>query len=332
MAQRRSCCHNHSPSDIVKKKVQNICRGDGCTKQASYGPLGNRQQLYCNTHRPLDHVYKRGARCPCGKQPHYGLVGTNRLTHCASCRPNSIEYMYLYKPLCEQQQQCDGYAKYGVEGGRATACKRHATSDMVLEPAVRCQDTKYQQKIRGRLKTERRSAEKRIQTLLSSEFPDLNFVFNCKVGAHYPDCLAVLTAAVISGCWLIVEIDEHQHKRGSSSQYSPEREDQRLRDIYVALLNSSSSIFLSEAPPLLPKMLVLRFNPDTYKPHGGQQQVPSELREQHLVDTIRAAVTLDGGSANNIFSGNSSISSGAGDLIFIEHLFYDGYDYTQRQR
>lgn len=95
---------------------------------------------------------------------------------------------------------------------------------------------------------------------------------------------------------LCIEVDEHQHKK-----YNKTDEDIRYDDLYM--LHGGKFIFI-------------RFNPDPFTNLFGTKKNPyMKRRMEYLMDEIIKQIERIHNEENT-------------ELLEIEYLFYDGYDYT----
>jgi hypothetical protein len=107
-----------NPEKKKRVRVDKKCIGEGCTKFASFGPIG-KKKIYCKTHydamilslpttqnsiTPLPSFTRAGNLCKggCGKQPTFGPRDTELMTYCKDCKPDGYvgNKLKLY-PRCK---------------------------------------------------------------------------------------------------------------------------------------------------------------------------------------------------------------------------------------
>ena len=103
-----------------KKRSDKKCIGEGCTKFASFGPIGQKK-IYCKKHfdamllslpqtqnsiTSLPAFKRAGNLCKggCGKQPTFGPPDTDLMTYCYDCKPDGyVGNKHKLYPKCKAE-------------------------------------------------------------------------------------------------------------------------------------------------------------------------------------------------------------------------------------
>ena len=327
------------------------CKYPDCKKQPVFGLIGSSIAEYCSVHKPDGYEDVKSKRCKhsdCKKDPVFGLIGSSIREYCSKHKLPGYED--VKNKRC-QHQDCKKQPRYGYLGRTTSYCVRHKESSMILNPIKRCHKCRkiathlnLKNKLYYCETCDNNALDSieigntcircRIASIIDN--PDKNIV-------HCASCIEAIKAGEVTlpipknikekenrifklitdnnyfaiqdsiikeGCvgsskrrpdirlfanWgpLIIEVDENQHRNYTSScNYS------RLNDIYEDIDNE--------------KMVVIRYNPDNYKPFPGYKPASQSERETTLLKHIEEFMSKE---ATQIPSG-----------INILHLYYDYFN------
>lgn len=341
-------CAIHKPPEYINV-VDKICQYPDCNTQPTFGPIGSYIAEFCAKHKP-DFGYEnvKSKKCQyldCKKQPVFGPIGGSRkdVEFCATHKPLT-GYIDLSNKRCIYEG-CKKYPTYGFLGRTISHCTHHKEPSMILNPLKRCHECK---KIATYTKDKLFYCDIcnnnaldsieigntclccRITSIADNTDKNTIYCTNCtekiktggisfsvrtkekenrifKLITKENNYFAIQDSTIEEGCskrrpdirlfanWgsLIIEVDENQHRNYTNScNYS------RLNDIYVD--NDSE------------KMVVIRYNPDNYKPSPDYKLASQAERETTLLKYINEFMTKE---ATQILSG-----------INILHLYYDFFN------
>lgn len=105
----------------------------GCKKEDADDPQGDAavqaQSVFCSRHRrPADpHLFRRTCQGPhCSRIPIFADMGSSRGEFCWTHRTEG--QVDVVNRRCQHSPECFRRACYGVEGGKAMACRQHRAS------------------------------------------------------------------------------------------------------------------------------------------------------------------------------------------------------------
>ena len=303
-------CKDHKPAFGYVNVVSKRCKL--CDTIPTFGPIGGSKKdaEYCANHKPpgYENIKKKCQHPDCKKNPWYGFLGRTT-SHCAQHKksfmiPNPIKRCHKCKKIATYLRDklyycdtCDNNALDSIEiGNTCLACRVTSIADNPDRDVIHCagciEDIKA-----GKIT---QPAPKRIKE-------KENRIFKLIIENGY---FAIQDSIINEGCvgsskrrpdirlfanWgpLIIEVDENQHRNYTSScNYK------RLNDIYEDIDNE--------------KMVVIRYNPDNYKPFPGYKPASHSERETTLLKHIEEFMSKE---ATQIPSG-----------INILHLYYDFFN------
>lgn len=316
-------CSTHKLDKMINLNLK-ICKIEKCISKAVYNHVGLKDGLYCFDHKLETMVNVKDKLCRwngCPKRPFYNYQHEKVGIYCSEHKTHNM--INLRVKICSVED-CDYPAGYKSRGEKVgTHCVFHKTDQMIEVGVKACRSTGCQKdgdKDRKgycyycfyALSSDQRVArqhkkEKAVTESVISAFPDLKWVIDETVfggsSRRRPDLLLNL------GRWfLIVEIDEHQHK-----DYSKLSETRRLLDIREDLRSRP--------------FVLLRFNPDEYQKNGenitscwgeenGVYQVKKNKQEEWKLRLDRLHTLIRYWLANGIPADTSK-------TIFTTKLFFD---------
>lgn len=313
--------------NVVDKKCIHIDENGGeCLRQRMYGTETDRIPLYCFIHRKEDminvkqtycqYLYKDGSQCTGNR--YYNYKGEPNAKFCSLHKKRDMVDVRHAKCkfIDNNDVQCSKYPSYNFKGSNtAIYCLEHAEKGMIdvlvrkckSEFCDSCANKHYDNYcchcFTNLFPTDPRSFKSRtankeikVKGYLYKNGYD-NFIHNkpiytgdCGLSKRRIDLYKYIGDKHI----LCVEVDERQHK-----YYDHDDEKNRYHDLYV------DGYY----------MIYIRFNPDEYFDNNGRKK-----RTPFFND--RLPILL-----NNIkyIEENLDKYSNPDQLVYIEHLFYDGY-------
>ena len=266
-------CVTHKEADHVDL-MSKRCQHPGCKKIPNYGIEGTCQRLYCITHKEADHVNVKDKQCQhpgCKKRPNYGLPGCEPIRCKSHILPNMIE---------NPRKRCEKCTNLGIWGTSLLVrrCDTHKQKDdknllenqclncnlpYVLDSSRMCQTCSEFTAVKRNFLEKQKAVKIALEPEFDIETYD-QIIDRGICSKRRPDF-------VINGLYrkVIIEVDEHQHKRGVD--YSPDCEYRRMWDIIQALGMPCTFI---------------RFNPDAYKTQT-RHDPPLSQRCEALIGWIK---------------------------------------------
>jgi hypothetical protein len=215
-------CKMENMIDIRSKRCI-VCN----IKRPAFNYNGEKDALYCGDCKLENMINIKNKKCVnCNiKQPNFNYDGKKDVLYCSDCKLDDMidvknKKCKIY--LCNTQISNKQYKGYCVR------CFIHTFPDSKI---IRDYGTR----------------EAKVTEFIKKEFKDVNITYNKQIQGgcsdHRPDIfIDCLTHSVI------IEVDEHQHKRGNS--YSTRCEIRRLNELFTSL---------ADRP-----IVFIRFNPDSY--------------------------------------------------------------------
>lgn len=272
-------CFEHMKShyeNVVSKR----CEAIDCKTMPVFGNPIDRIRKRCCEHKELtdkDVVSKKCARMGCDKQPSYGNPNDMIPVRCAEhklgtdgdvkhklCEKSScIVHANFGDPIDQIPKRCASHISKGdvdVTNRKCNICNKHQVR--YGDICAKCDPSVKKRK------------EYVVVEYLETHANELlngfthNRTLSGETGKMYrPDLLFLMTTHAV-----ILEIDEHQHKR-----YNQIQENQRMIELQKTL--NSPTIFI-------------RFNPDEYRSQGKLVNPPLENRLTLLSETILNCIEI----------------------------------------
>ena len=247
--------------DIKNKK----CIFEHCKNQPSFNFEDKPQAIYCKTHKLDNMVDIKHTKCifnKCNIQPSFNYEDEKNPIY---CKIHKLDNMVDIKSKMCININCKKNASCNYENKTFRLyCSEHKLNNMIDITNKRCKthlcDTIIGKKFKGyclrcfinifpdsKIIRDYGTREAKITEFIKQEFSDLNITYNKQIQGgcsdHRPDIfIDCLTHSVI------IEVDEHQHKKGNS--YSTRCEIRRLNELFTSL---------ADRP-----IIFIRFNPDSY--------------------------------------------------------------------
>ena len=257
-------CKLENMIDIKHKKCI-ICK----IKRPMYNYENKNKPIYCSNCKLVNMVDINNKRCiSCKiKYPAFNYENEKISLYCGDCKlPNMINIKNKKCINCNNKRPSCNY-----EGKKyALYCRDCKLTDMIDIINKRCKthlcDTIIGKKYKGyclrcfihnfpdsKIIRDYGTREIKVTEFIKKEFNNLNIIYNKQIQGgcsdHRPDIfIDCLTHSVI------IEVDEHQHKRGDS--YSTRCEIRRVNELFTSLANRP--------------IIFIRFNPDSYKNKRGK--------------------------------------------------------------
>jgi hypothetical protein len=315
-------CNNCKLENMVNIKNKNciICN----IKQPSYNYIGKKNKLYCGNCKlkdMIDIVNKKCIICNI-KRPSFNYINELNALYCKDCKLNEMVnniskrciICKIKQPIFNYENKkepiyCNDCKLENMINIKDKKCKTHLCNTQISNKqykgyCVRCFIHTFPD---SKIIRDYGTREAKVTEFIKKEFQELNITYNKQIQGgcsdHRPDIfIDCLTHSVI------VEVDEHQHKRGDS--YSTRCEIRRVNELFTSL---------ADRP-----IIFIRFNPDSYTnsknkiikscfEYTGDKGLPKanktlQLRLNKLKEEIEKNI-------NKIPNNN----------ITIIKLFYDGY-------
>jgi len=217
-------CAQHKLDGMINVKDKK-CRFKDCKKQPTYN-YENEKALYCTQHKLDGMTNVKDKKCrfkDCKKQPHYNYINEKALY----CAQHKLDGMINVKDKKCKTNLCNTLVKNKYKG----YCLRCFIYNFPDSKLIRDYGTR----------------EAKVSQFIKDTYTNLNITYNKAIdggcSSHRPDIfICCLTHSVI------IEVDEHQHKKGNS--YNPECELRRINNLFTDL---------ADRP-----IIFIRFNPDSY--------------------------------------------------------------------
>jgi hypothetical protein len=267
-------CSIHKTNDM--KVNHGFCIKNGCNTRASYGLDG--KNTHCAIHKTKDMRLNHGIcrENGCNKCASHGL--NEQSTHCTTHRTKDMKYIY---GLCKENG-CEKHARYGLDG-KNTHCTIHKTENMKYNGKI-CLSKDCKTIISYNSKYDNycfqcycnlfpdkpivfnyKTKELKVVEYIKNAFSQHNWIFDKRISNKKSKCRPDIFLD-FSSYVLIIEVDEHQHKR---TRYDVLYEEQRL-------------VQLSEDVSNKP-IICIRFNPDSYTKNNKRIKSPWKIdKETHL--------------------------------------------------
>lgn len=255
-------CQKHKDDNYINLKSKQ-CLIAGCDITSTYGPK-NGSSIMCANHGQA-HGYKPNKRniCQynkCNSRASFGKKG-EKPTHCSKHKGDGINL--LAKKCCIDK--CEERANYNLPGYVKKYCKEHKTDNMINNPTKKhkketnnctychielddtleyCKGCKTYKSLGQTVKSYNKEIEIRLLLDKNEIKYEHDIIVKDGCSRKRPDFLIYAN----NGKAIILEIDEHQHKKET---YSPECEIRRMQTIYFDLG--------------VKDLLFIRYNPDNYK-------------------------------------------------------------------
>ena len=301
--------------DVMSKR----CLEPNCTKHPCFNFPGIKGALYCQAHAPIGMVDVMTKKCQvCGKTATYGFCG-DPVTHCSKDKLKGM--FYRPKRKCPVPN-CREIPTHGKD--KPEHCETHANADemcFLQSPCKQCGDTDIL--TREGICTTKCAAVKRFtadkknqkekEMLMLAHLDNNIDTSECKI----LDIVDDKTIDTICNGYrpdrrydcgshmLIVECDEHQHKKMSiCTQFKDRRHQEDCRMFAIQQASGVPCIFI-------------RWNPDVCKINDvTTKKYPMTKRLETLVKWVKKCISM--------------VVSPSSPPQYIE-LFYDEYDPTNTE-
>ena len=255
-------------NDILNRKKGRKCININCEKEASHNYKNEIKRLYCASCAKINMVNIKNKKCIIciNKQPVFNYLGKLNAEYCGDCK--TPEMIDVFNKKCIN---CNKRAIYNNINEKITKyCRECKTPEMVNKSNSKCKtylcDVRQSNKFEGyclrcfinefpesKIIRDYGTREAKVTEFIKQEFSELDIIYNKQIEGgcsdHRPDIfIDCLTHSVI------IEVDEHQHKRGNS--YSTRCEIRRLNELFTSL---------ADRP-----IVFIRFNPDSYTNKSGK--------------------------------------------------------------
>lgn len=266
---------------------------------------------YCSKCKEPDMIDVTHNKCECGKvQPSFNFKGLTP-KYCKFCKKDGMIMIRKRKCInCNEKQ-----ATYNLEGLKAEYCNSCRTDEMINvmdkcknNGCVRSGNIKYKYYCtfcyqhlfpddEATKNIHKKTKENYVRDFLKEI--DKDFIHDVCLWTGNCDCShrrRIDFRKLIGNTLLCIEVDENQHKR-----YVKSDEEIRYDDLFM--IHGGKFIFI-------------RFNPDQFINKLGTKKNPyMKRRMEYLQKEIERQTERINNEENN-------------ELLEIEYLFYDGYDYN----
>ena len=295
-------------TDMINVKNEPCKCGKSTRPNFNYKGMKPEYCSKCKNEEMIDTIH---SKCQCGKsQPSFNYEG-NKPEYCKLCKKDGM--IMMKKRLCVGCKIKQ--ATYNMIGLKAQYCNECKTTEMINtvdkcknEICTRSGNIKYKyyctfcyqhlfpnDEVTKNIKL--KTKENYVRDFLNESFE--GFIHDIPLWSNNCDCShrrRIDFRKLIGNTLLCIEVDENQHKR-----YVKEDEEIRYDDLYM--LHGGKFIFI-------------RFNPDKFINKLGTNKNPSmKNRMSYLKDEINKQIERIICDKNN-------------ELLEINYLFYDGYEYT----
>jgi hypothetical protein len=297
-----------------KKEDMINVKGIPCKCGKSTKPNFNYKGLkpeYCSRCKKTDMIDVTHTRCKCGKsQPSFNFKGLNP-EYCKDCKEDDM--IMVRRRICIK---CvEKQATYNLEGLKAEYCNSCKTEEMINvidkcknNGCVRSGNIKYKYYCtfcyqhlfpddEATKNIYKKTKENYVRDFLKEI--DKDFIHDLCLWTGNCDCShrrRIDFRKLIGNTLLCIEVDENQHKR-----YNNKDEEIRYDDLFM--IHGGKFIFI-------------RFNPDKFINNLGTKKNPyMKRRMEYLQKEIDRQIERINNEENN-------------ELLEIEYLFYDGYEYN----
>ena len=264
---------------ILEDKKSKKCEHEGCRVQPSYGYRGDKTGTYCATcyHKHYSHLDLVRCRNPCQFEGcketdvKFGYMPGNKRTHCITHKGDRVNVSEKLKTKDTKEMDTETAE---IVKKKCNICDLSNTDYTCKSCSKELNSRRPEDIVKNHLiKTIRMpfaSHDKIIDAVCTSERPD--FYYDC--GTHS----------------VIIEVDEKQHR------------DKKYKCECTRMSRLYSTIGMKE-------MVLIRFNPHSFKVEGEKQTVGPEERLKVLSDMV-----------------TKSIERKPPSNLFMIQLFYDGRD------
>jgi hypothetical protein len=306
-------CLAHKLDNYVNVKSKK-CQHSNCEKQPSYGLSGTTIALYCKNHKSENYINIKDKPCQypnCTIRPNYGLLGTKNALY---CKNHKLENHVDLKHKTCRYSKCKTRSSFGMPGYSSEYCSNHKLPNMIYNPTkVKTDDFKtcnlcenkihYAQDFCSNCHTyiklgrtiKYHEKELAIKQLLIDN--NIKFIHDTIVDTACSKKRPDFRIDTKFGS-IILEVDEHQHRRKS---YSQECEITRMKQIFFDIGSE--------------QLLFIRYNPDKYKPGDDEKEESNLNRQDYLIKYIKCITQKD------------LLFENKGGILVI-YLFYDGFKRT----
>lgn len=285
------------------------CRYEDCSKRASFGLLNTKISITCGEHKEIDFVNVVVKTCQhpnCLTLPIFGIKGTKIALFCKEHKEEN--HVDVKNQIC-QHSNCSTRSSFGIPGYTPEYCAKHKLPNMIIHPLkVKNEDYKqceycnlkihYKQQFCTGCKSyndlgitvKSHNKELAIKALL--ERNNILFKHDSIVDQGCSKRRPDFVIQKLNGCFIILEVDEFQHKRNT---YSCDCEMVRMKQIFFDIGVGSVTF--------------IRYNPDKYKVQKPKKEETNLEREDFLIRLIKTEMEKEI---------NLSLS--------VVYLFYDYFD------
>lgn len=222
-------CKFHQLNNMINvTNLDKICKEGNCYKRAHFNYEGNIKALYCSTHAKINMLNIISKRCT---------------THDCKTRP-IFNYSNLKVGIYCYLHKLDGMIDVVHKLCKTNLCEMNSRNDKYKGYCLRCYIYNFPN---DKLIRDYGTREAKVSQFIKETYTDLNITYDKIIeggcSQHRPDIfIDCLTHSII------IEIDEHQHKKGST--YTPECELRRINNLFADLAYRP--------------VIFIRFNPDSY--------------------------------------------------------------------
>lgn len=294
-------CFGHKKDEMLNLNTSR-CK---CGKVPSFNIHLSDKPKYCKDCKTLDMIQVRSKRCvQCKKvRASYGI---SKNTHCNKCKTTDMHDINHTKCYCGKASPSFHYPNES----KPKYCHQCRLECMVDKTNIMCPDCPIGQRGNSKYRNyctfcfanrfpydplthtiRTKSKENQVKEFINIHFD--GFVHDQSI--HIGQCDCTLRRRLdhfkmIGNTLLVIETDEHQHKR-----YDQNDEEIRYDDLYM--IHSG-------------KWIYIRFNPDTYMYKREKRNTPMKIRLQKLKREIEKQICRIQNDKNE-------------ELVEIIHLYYD---------
>jgi hypothetical protein len=247
-------CSKHKKENMIDIKSTR-CVDKNCNTIANYNFI-NKTPMYCFIHKQKDMIDVKNKKClyqNCNKQPRYNLSSDKSGLYCKEHKQENIFDIYL--PRC-LEQKCDIYPVYNLPNNKiGIYCNQHKLENMinVIRNYCKCGLQAKYTKYKGycfKCYIDLFPDDKIVRLFKIKENLIMNFI---KLNYSNEKCIfdKQLQNKLRPDCYInkdnygiIIECDEHQHKK-----FSKDEENERMENIQTVINKP---------------IVFIRFNPDNY--------------------------------------------------------------------
>jgi len=306
-------CKEHRDPEIHVDIAHALCTVSGCEERKDWGPPGEKA-IVCQFHKENGHIRTDKTLCiieGCTSRNIFGDEDEGIAKYCSKHKDKN--HVDLSCTKCKALD-CKEPALYGFPGYSREYCYKHKNIRMVSKSASLpkeidkncaycCTTIHYNEEFCSGCKTYislektahlKRKEEEVREMLVENK---IEFIYNKRSGEsrRMPDFLIKTKKG-----YLVIEVDEDQHKRKDYSDCEIPRMVQVHNDLWMKDTDFDKPL------------LFIRFNPDRYKPSERKREIIKNIRLKKLLQVVEEAI-----ACKNEFKNLKGLN--------VLYLFYDGY-------